>query len=516
MKKITVLDSDILSKMKMRAVKSAIRKLQPETFIRQCMDYNLQRFKDSLDMLKHHPWIVNLCIKWAASSIGDKRATKVGDTRTLNKILQQTYDVMPYIPVGLKSADGIDFFFRNNLYQQLMYQTSSTGHYISREAFIFGRLDPHHKLSRRFFELTNLSVERFVMLSITFTFLISSKKNVIKEVTADMFSILTPYISREEIFYFLDSLSISYEELPDFCKRKTTENPLKEYFLPSPFIENPLIKYNDKFLLLHTQLTLASLQTFIYDLLRRDDPEKFMDSFGSIFENLVKDIFDESKIRYIDEQSLKKHLPQENKVVDFLIPHEAANIFIDAKGVEIHERGMVTLSHSEISGRIKNSVLKTIEQAHAVNREILNSPKLITDFKSESYILCITYKNLMLGNGTFLEKSYATDGVSKIRKNHDDAYQIPDSHIFCISIEEFEYLMSSCKEHGRQPYEVLRYAVEMNRTPSQTVFLFIQHLEKFFGQVTKSEMIRKTGLDLLERMTENIPGLKQNVNLVNE
>ncbi|MCL3577430.1 hypothetical protein L6P49_27875, partial [Klebsiella pneumoniae] len=92
----------------------------------------------------------------------------------------------------------------------------------------------------------------------------------------------------------------------------------------------------------------------------------------------------------------------------------------------------------------------------------------------------------------------------------------PDSHIFCISIEEFEYLMSSCKEHGRQPYEVLRYAVEMNRTPSQTVFLFIQHLEKFFGQVTKSEMIRKTGLDLLERMTENIPGLKQNVNLVNE
>ncbi|HBS4771179.1 TPA: hypothetical protein MAI60_005141, partial [Klebsiella pneumoniae] len=171
MKKITVLDSDILSKMKMRAVKSAIRKLQPETFIRQCMDYNLQRFKDSLDMLKHHPWIVNLCIKWAASSIGDKRATKVGDTRTLNKILQQTYDVMPYIPVGLKSADSIDFFFRNNLYQQLMYQTSSTGHYISREAFIFGRLDPHHKLSRRFFELTNLSVERFVMLSITFTFL---------------------------------------------------------------------------------------------------------------------------------------------------------------------------------------------------------------------------------------------------------------------------------------------------------------------------------------------------------
>ncbi|MGQ8501555.1 hypothetical protein ACUTGN_26460, partial [Klebsiella pneumoniae] len=85
-----------------------------------------------------------------------------------------------------------------------------------------------------------------------------------------------------------------------------------------------------------------------------------------------------------------------------------------------------------------------------------------------------------------------------------------------LSIEEFEYLMSSCKEHGRQPYEVLRYAVEMNRTPSQTVFLFIQHLEKFFGQVTKSEMIRKTGLDLLERMTENIPGLKQNVNLVNE
>lgn len=512
MKKINILNSDIVSKMKMNAVKSKIRIYNSETFISQCRDYNLQKFKDNLDMLRHHPWIVNLCIKWAALNIKENRAVKVSNPQIMNEILQLAYEVMTSIPVGLNDSNGIDFFFRNNLYQQLMYQTSNTEHHISREAFIFGRLDTSHKLTRRFSELTNLSFEHFSMLSIIFSYSISNSNTVIKKITPDFFSLFSPYISRKEICNFLDLLSISYNELPEFCKRKTTQSPLKEYFLPSPFLEKPLIKYNDSYLLLHTQLTLASLQTFIYDLLRRDDPKKFMDSFGSLFENVIKDIINESGTKYINESSIKKHLPQENKVVDFLLPHEEANIFIDAKGVEIHERGMVTLEHSEISGRIKNSVLKTIEQAHSVNREIFKSPELITEFKSESYILCITYKNLMLGNGTFLEKSYATDGISKIRKKHDKSYQIPDSNIFCINIEEFEYLMSSCKKYGRHPYEVLRYAVQMNRNPSDAVFLFIQHLNKFFGQVARSEMIRKTGMDLLERIAQNVPELKEKWN----
>ncbi|HBQ6065600.1 TPA: hypothetical protein L7654_005171, partial [Klebsiella pneumoniae subsp. pneumoniae] len=121
----------------------------------------------------------------------------------------------------------------------------------------------------------------------------------------------------------------------------------------------------------------TSIQTFIYDLLRRTDAEKFMDSFGNVFENALELILKESEIDFHNEKYLKERLPKDNKVVDYFIPHTEANIFIDAKGVEIHQKGMVTLRPEDIAGKIKKSVLKAIEQSHEVNREIYSNERII-------------------------------------------------------------------------------------------------------------------------------------------
>lgn len=496
--------SEMVIQLRLNAVKSSIQRINPEEFISYCLDYNLQKFNNQYEMLERLPWVVNLCIKWSAIAIGKRRVFKHIDGPGTVALLQRAYEQLSIIPTGLENVErGLSFFLRNTLYQQGIYQKVDAFNTISRQVFLFSSLENDHKIKRRFKELTDIEINDFLKLSYLLVSFIISQEPV-KRISIDIFSILSPVITKDTIEKFLNQLSTPYEDLATFCQKNSYNEPLVEYYSPSPFLEKPLIKTNNEYLQIHTQLTSTSIQTFIYDLLRRDDAESFMDKFGRVFENAVTQLLNESEIRYFTENDLKDYLPQENKVVDFLIPHPEANIFIDAKGVEINQKGMVTLRPGDIASSIRSSVLKTIEQSHSVNRELIRKNNADIPFQKESYIICLTYKNLFLGNGSFLNKSYANHDMRKIRDRHLEEYQIPDENIFCISFEEFEYLLSSCKEYAKPVHEVLREAVAKNQTPTSGIFLFAHHIQDSFPKTHTSEMVRLAGLneinDIIERL----------------
>lgn len=495
--------SDAVVKLRMDAIRSEIQRYNPDEFIEFCMQYNLQKFDDNLHMLRHMPWVVNLCLKWSTSAIGKNKKFKNLNKMQAIALFQKAYDTLSIIPIGLEKKNGLDFFLRNNIYQQGIYQRIDALNSISRQVFLFLPLEEKHKIKTSFLSLTNISIEDFLVLSFVLITHITSN-NPIRKMNVKTFDVLQPIISKETIERYLDAISITYERLPSFSKLKTHDKPLLEYYSSSPFLENPLIKKGSDYFQIHTQLTSTSIQTFIYDLLRRNDAEKFMDSFGKVFEDSLEKIIHESTIPFFTEKYLKERLPKDNKVVDFLIPHSDANIFIDAKGVEIHEKGMVTLRPEDISGKIKTSVLKAIEQAHEVNREIFLNDGKICAFRKESYALCITYKNLFLGNGTFLANAYASNEMQKIYDKFNSDYHIPKENIFCLAFDEFEYLLASCKYANVPPHLVLKYAVEKNKKPSSAAFLFAHHLRVFFDRVKNSDLVNEMGKKMVISISEKI------------
>lgn len=500
------IQSDVVAKLRMDAIRSEIQRYNPELFIEFCMQYNLQKFDDNLHMLRHLPWVVNLCLKWSASVIGKNRRFKTLDKNQAIVLFQKAYETLSIIPLGLEKRNGVHFFLRNNLYQQGIYQEIDALNSISRQVFLFSKLESNHKIKQSFFKLTKISIEDFLKLSFVLISLITTEHPV-RKMNINTFNILLPIISKDTIEIFLDVISISYEDLPAFSKSKTFDKPLLEYYSSSPYLENPLIKKGSEYFQIHAQLTSRGMQTFIYDLLRRTDAEKFMDSFGILFERSLEKITHESNTHFITEKHLKERLPKDNKVIDFLIPHTNANIFIDAKGVEIHQKGMVTLRPEDIAGKIKTSVLKAIEQAHEVNREIYLDEKIITPFRKTSFIICITYKNLFLGNGSFLSSTYAKNEMQKIYDKFNINYHIPKENIFCLAFDEFEYLVASCKNANVPPYVVLQYAVEKNKEPSSAAFLFSQHIERYFDRVINSHLINEMGKEMVQSVLNEI---KQN------
>ncbi|MCZ5028462.1 hypothetical protein O5904_24635, partial [Escherichia coli] len=70
--------------------------------------------------------------------------------------------------------------------------------------------------------------------------------------------------------------------------------------------------------------------------------------------------------------------------------------------------------------------------SHEVNREIYSNERIIAPFRANSYIICITYKNLFLGNGSILANTYAKDEMNKIYDKFKHNYHIPTENIFCL------------------------------------------------------------------------------------
>lgn len=497
------IQSDSVSKLRMDAIRAEIQGYDPELFIEFCMQYNLQKFNDNLHMLRHMPWVVNLCLKWSASVIGKRKKFKHLDMNRAIQLFQKAFETLSIIPIGLEKKNGVHFFLRNNLYQQGIYQKLDAINTISRQVFLFSKLEGNHKIKKTFLSLTNVSIEDFLRLSYVLISHITTEHPV-RKINVDTFAILFPIIPQDTIRNFLDAISINKNNLPAFSKLKTFEKPLLEYYSSSPYLENPFIKKGSDYFQIHAQLTSRSIQTFIYDLLRRNDAEKFMDSFGNVFENSVEAIIKDCEIHFLTEKYLIERLPKDNKVVDFLIPHEDANIFIDAKGVEIHQKGMVTLRPEDISRKIKTSVLKAIEQAHEVNREIHKNEDAITPFKKNSFIICITYKNLFLGNGTFLASTYAEVEMQEIYDKFNADYHIPKENIFCLAFEEIEYLVASCKNANVPPSAVLQYAVEKNKESSSAAFLFSQHIERYFDKPTNSRLVNEMGIEMVQSILDRI------------
>ncbi|HID6425526.1 TPA: GapS1 family protein, partial [Escherichia coli] len=139
--------SDAVIQLRLNAVKASIQSVNPNEFITHCLDYNLQKFNNQLEMLQHLPWVVNLCIKWSASALGKKRKFKHIDRPGAVRLLQRAYEELSIIPTGLENIDkGINFFLRNTLYQQGIYQRLDALNTISRQVFLFSSLDDNNRI----------------------------------------------------------------------------------------------------------------------------------------------------------------------------------------------------------------------------------------------------------------------------------------------------------------------------------------------------------------------------------
>ena len=444
-----------------------------------------------------------LFIKWIflgeqCPNIRGKVATK----DDVYSLLQLTYEMSDKLRMP-NEYEHRSLFFRNIAFQQFLYQIDFYYAHLSRQSILFSGLDKNHYIYKEFVKNTGLDVQDFLDLSLmTIVRFLDTNEPFLPE---SWFSTVEAKYSTSTVNCFLAAISKDINDVRkillggDKGKRQACEN----YEL-TPFIEFPLIKAHDKYILTHKNILFRRLEYFVYDIMRSIDAAKFMDKFGELFERYVEKSLEYSEVTFVTEKEIKKLLGIADNQIDFLIQDGTENIFVDAKAVEINSQGKTTHSTEILRDKTKQSILKAIAQAHDAIKKLLDSSNSSISSSQNNYLLVITFKDLYLGNGTNYYEVVAKDKIRDIYDKYKSYPCIPSENMHFITIDDLDILTNIIKQKRYTFSEIIEVAKNNDKDPTTRMFDFGQHIQSLDHTPQTSDYLAVEKDGMFERIFEAV------------
>lgn len=422
-----------------KRVRNKFRNYDSQFLIAGCLRYLHKPAQNKLDQLQKQPWLVLLLIKWILLDEQSFMPRKKPPTDLeLNEVLQSVYDLGSSIRLPTQ-FDHHRLFFRSIAFQQFIYQREFSLGHLSRQISLFSELPDNHLIKIQFKLLTGLDVNRFLELSLALLTRFIDQNN--RSVSAEWFVSLDNEYSQQEIQLFLSTLSKSLKEIQLILKGRDSGRRLaSEYYEQTPFIEFPLIRIGTEFICVDPNILYRCIEHFVYDKLRLWDAAKFMDKFGRIFESYIERAIQHTRLPYCNETEIQNVIGSTGNLIDFVVTDGDANIFIDAKAVEMAYLGKVSHLADVVRGKTENSILKAIEQAHDVMTRMqdikTNNGRLQS--RSQNYLIVVTFKELYVGNGRTFYEAIAKNKIDEIYARYAGKKTIDLENMYFFAVDEFE------------------------------------------------------------------------------
>ena len=460
---------------RLQDIQSRLRPYSPLSVLKASLDYLHEPAKGRHGRLLKHPWQILLLIKWVfVDPIASMPGRPAIGRPELMGILQSVYELSNSGRRPTEYED-VSLFLRATAYQQFVHQAEVGGIDIARQRALFAQVPENHFFKTRFLRSTGVNVGDFLRLALTLTVGFESGGYTMPR--SDLFN-LCPNTRPDVIDAFLRSISVDVNDLSSVLAYQDSNGRSADEFLQqTPFMRYPLVKVGASYWCMSKYILQRSLGHFVYDQLKRDDIDRFNHPFGSAFESYVEEQVRQSTLEFASEQDLIRHLPT-GRVVDFLIADGDANVFIDAKGVEMAQRGRAAYRREIVHQATRTSLIKAFEQGLDVCSRISmqNAPHPVIRPRSTNYLLAITYKELYIGNGRMLAAAVGDNRIQQIRAQFDAHDLIPDENVYFLTIAEFEVLMALVANGRVGLVQALDRARAADSSPHTQKFTFEQHM----------------------------------------
>ncbi len=440
-------------------------------------------------IIYYRPWEILLLLKWTLlhGEWNERLARPLHGEEEFNHLINLTAEVINSARLP-SNYDALPLFMRNMAYQQFWLQegVSSTG--LARQSFIFGGLPENHRFRNVFRENLRLDIPDFIDMTLMLLPKILSDDPPV--LSRNWFASVQ-YFQTGMVDSFLDALSLDIQGARNLVKSRPTKDINWELFERTPFQSHPLLRVQPinaqlQYVPLSKALLSKTLELFVYRFLRDLDAAEFMKAFGPLFERYVLRLLDYADIRYLNEDQLISACAG-SKVVDALIFDGADNIFLDAKGIEFPEIGMITHLSDIVRDRAKPSILKAIDQAYSTLTALRTvSADTVPLGVGKNYLFVVTMQDTFLGNGSDFFKMVGEDELTKIQQRYSGMALIPADHMYFVAIRDLEILCSLVKQGVTTFAQTLNKAREDDSALGTKKFVFVQHL---FEHPEKLELI---------------------------
>ena len=185
----------------------------------------------------------------------------------------------------------------------------------------------------------------------------------------------------------------------------------------------------------------------VYDILKENDREKFSSSFGHGFEEYVTYPLLSISANFKRENYIKRVLGKDNKVIDFLVSESGGTLFIEVKSAEMHPSTLHDPKLCNLERTLQNSLVSGYKQILTVASKLRSGQYDLLFSSDNFYGIIITYKDLMLGSPNIIWDDFMeTIMKEKLSDNIMSNLPINPSHIFCLSIYEFDIICEFAKK----------------------------------------------------------------------
>ena len=479
--------SEVKYKEAVKKVHNRLKKHRSAEIIRECVRRLHEFDRTNIQQFRHYPpWFLLILIKWTLV-YGDfkpskpKKLTPQAFARLIN--LVHNVDGTQRLP---SQYGSVFLFFRSIAYQQFWLQENMASGRLCRQSFLFAHLDPSHSLRSWFQELIGISIEDFIDL--TFLLLIKFLTSTQTSVNKHWFSTVEQSFPDGAVEHFLSSLSTTPAGVKKYLQSLEEEKirTSHEFLERTPLFRFPLLNLNGEYIIYLRYLLHYALQTFVYDTLRRHDPEKFMAKFGPLFEKYVEKGLDHAGTPFVNESTIKSAVGMPSKVVDFFVHADDFNVLIDAKGVEIGHMGMVSHRPDIVTDKAKSSVVRGIVQGVETAKSLSNSKEYgQRDWSREkNFLIVVTFKDLVLGTGRDFYESIAQEKLDRALDGDSASQIIPLEHMYFVSIDEFDWMAQITHSTPETFASILAYStIQDTSSLQESKRLFIgQHLLNRFPE----------------------------------
>lgn len=345
-------------------------------------------------------------------------------------------------------------------------------------------MDPKSYIATTFQRLTGLTIPRFLELAQGLFIRFSEGHET--RIAAKWFGDLRGAYSAQEIDSFLRTLSKSLSDVRLALLARDKDNISKgrpdrapaEYWEQTPFINYPLISKGSEYIMWDRYVLYRCVEHFIYNLLRADNAKLFMAHFGPVFERYVEKAIVLMGLPFATEAQLKAAFGEESDAIDFIISEGDANIFLDAKGVEMSYQGKSTHESSELARWLDTSALKAIKQAHKVmsKLQVTADNSVLLRRRATNYLITVTYSELYVGSGRTLAEAVGPDKLAPLMATSSGIDPIPLENMYFMTVQEFELLCEAVRSGQATLTQLLNHAIENDKDPRTQKFDFGLHL----------------------------------------
>ena len=464
-----------------KQIRNQFRKYYLPSIITAALSYLKTQTSKPNGELQKHPWLVFLLLKWV---LLDEQFYHRDKPRISSQefwlLLQRMHGLSSKSTARMPSEYAhYHLWMRNISYQQFLYQADFNASAFARQSLIFDRLPSNHTFRTEFQLATGIPLSDFFELSAMLLARFMSEPN--SPIVTSWFSPVAHRYDANSIQKFLDILSRDVNSLrkhlmagSDYGKRRSSE-----LYEETQLVKITLLKDNEQYHVWHPMLFNRGLEYFVYDTLRSPDPSSFMNKFGDMFENYVQRSIEYLGLPYLREGQIQALLTGAGKVTDFLITEDGANIFVDAKGVEMAYLGKVSHIPEVVLSKAETSALKGIEQGFQIVKRLSAQGSLNQTFQagSENYLLVITLKELYLGNGKDFYDAAAKDKIDALVGN-GNVPPIPLENIYFLTVDDLDHFANCVNKEEVRFIDFIRKAVRDDSSGNTKKFHFRQYLSE--------------------------------------